>query len=114
MLIYLIVDTLDKCPNIAGIPLSHDQVLDVVEKLVKLNIPNLHLCITSHPKVDICASIEPLTSTTNWVSLHDKRGQKDDIIEFVSTVVQSDMKMQRWDEDRKLVIEMLSERAGGM
>ncbi|KAH9970768.1 hypothetical protein BJV74DRAFT_256116 [Russula compacta] len=113
--IYLIVDALDECPNTAGIPSSRDQVLDLVEKLVKLNIPNLRLCVTSRPEIDIRASLEPLTSRTNRMSLHDEGGQKNDIIDFVSSVVHSDKKMRRWrDEDKKLVIETLSERADGI
>jgi len=57
--------------------------------------------------------LEPLTSFR--VSLHEESGQKRDIIEYVTSVVQSDLKMRRWrDEDKNLVIETLSERADGM
>jgi len=111
--IYLIFDALDECPNTIGIPSSRDKVLALVEKLVKLNLPNLHICITSRPEIDIRTFIEPLTP--NRMSLHSQRGQKKDIIDYVNSVVYSDMNMRRWrEEDKKLVIDVLSERADGM
>ena len=94
-------------------PSPRDKVLVLVEKLVKLKLPNLHLCVTSRPEVDIRISIEPLTS--NRISLHDETGQKEDIVEFVRSVVNSDKNMRRWrDDDKEMVIETLSERADGM
>ena len=111
--IYLIFDALDECPNTTGVPSSRDKVLSLVEKLVKLNLPNLHLCITSRPEIDIRTFLEPLTS--HQISLHDESGQKKDIIDYVNSVVYSDMNMRRWrEEDKKVVIEVLSERADGM
>ena len=113
--IYLVLDAVDECPNTKGIPSSRRQVLDLVEKLVKQGPPRLHLCITSRPEVDIRTSLEPLTSTSNRICLHDQTGQRKDIIEFVRGVVYSDENMRRWrDEDKQLVIKMLSERASGM
>jgi hypothetical protein len=111
--IYLIFDALDECPNTIGMPSSRDKVLSLVEKLVKLNLPNLHLCITSRPEIDIRTFLEPLTS--NRISLHDESGQKKDIINYVNSVVYSDMNMRRWrEEDKKVVIDVLSDRADGM
>jgi hypothetical protein len=112
---YLVLDAVDECPNTKGIPSSRRQVLNLVEKLVKQSHPRLHLCITSRPEVDIRTSLEPLTSTSDRICLHDRIGQKKDIVEFVRGVVYSDENMQRWrDEDKQSVIEMLSERANGM
>ena len=94
-------------------PTPRDKVLALIEKLVELGLPNLRLCITSRPEVDIRMSIEPLTS--NWLSLHDQSGQKKDINDFVCSVVYSDRNMRRWrDEDKRMVIETLSKRADGM
>ena len=110
---YLIFDALDECPNTTGMPSARDNVLAVVEKLVKLNLPNLHLCITSRPEIDIRASLEPLT--TNRMSLHDQSGQKKDIADYVNSVVHSDKNMRRWrEEDKNVVIDVLSDRADGM
>ncbi|KAF8469399.1 hypothetical protein DFH94DRAFT_656891, partial [Russula ochroleuca] len=111
--IYIIVDGLDECPNNLGMPTPREEVLDLVEDIVSLRVPNLHICVTSRPEIDIQTILEPLTSLR--VSLHDQTGQKKDIVDYVSSVVYSDKKMRRWrEEDRKLVIEKLSERADGM
>ena len=111
--VYLIIDGLDECPDSSGLPSPREQVLDLLKELVELSLPNLHICVTSRPEIDIRATLEPLT--TRCVSLHDQTGQKKDIIDYVTFVVYSDTKMRRWrDEDKKLVIETLSERADGM
>ena len=110
--IYLI-DALDECPDSSGLPTPREQVLDLLKDLVELSLPNLHLCVTSRPEIDIRTVLEPLTSRS--VSLHNQSGQKKDIIDYVTSVVSSDAKMRRWrDEDKKLVIETLCERADGM
>ena len=110
---YIIMDALDECPNTFGMPSPRDVVLDFVKGLVELALPNLRICITSRPEIDIQTVIEPLT--TRRVSLHDETGQKKDIVEYVSSVVRSNMRMGRWrEDDQKLVIETLSERADGM
>jgi len=111
--IHLIVDALDECPDTTGVASSRDQVLAVVERLVKSNLSNLRLLVTSRLEIDIRSSLEHLTS--NCISLHDQIGQKTDITQFVSSIVHSDKNMRRWrDEDKRLVIETLSDRADGM
>jgi len=67
--VYLIIDALDECPDSSGLPTQREQVLDLLKDLVKLSLPNLHLCVTSRPEFDIRNAIEPLTSRR--VSLHD-------------------------------------------
>ena len=111
--IYIILDALDECPNTFGVPSPRDMVLNFVKELVELSLTNLHICITSRPEIDIRTVIQPLTSRR--VSLHDETGQKKDIADYVSAVVRSDMRMSKWrEEDQKLVIETLSDRADGM
>ena len=111
--IYLILDALDECPNNSCLPTPREEVLDLVNDLVNLYLPKLRVCVTSRPEIDIQTILEPLTSL--HVSLHNQTGQKEDIVDYVSSVVYSDKKMGRWrEEDRKLVIETLSERADGM
>ena len=79
----------------------------------RVSLPNPRLCVTSHPEIDIRTALGPLTSRS--VSLHNQIGQKKDIVDYVTSLVYSDARMQRWrDEDKKLVIETLSERADGM
>jgi hypothetical protein len=112
---YIIIEAVDECSDTTGITSARDQVLSLVETLVKLNLPSLHLCVTSRPEVDIRTSPETLTSPYNCISLHDESGQREDIADFVRAVVNSDKNMRRWgDEDKELVVETLLERADGM
>ena len=111
--IYIIIDALDECPDTSGMPSQREQVLSLLKELVDLSLPNLHLCVTSRPEIDIRRALERLT--TRCVSLHEQSGQKKDIVDYVTSVVHSDSKMRRWrEEDKKLVIETLSKRADGM
>ena len=111
--IYVIVDALDECPNSPGRLSARGDVLDLIEELVGLKLPNLHLCVASRPEMDIRTVLEPLTSLK--ISLHDEIGQKEDIIKFIKFVVISDRNMRRWKEsDKQLVIDTLSDGADGM
>ena len=110
---YIIVDALDECPNTSGFPTAREEVLDFLEELVGLNVPNLRICVTSRPEIDIRTILEPLTSL--HVSLHDESGQRQDILNYIRTVVLSDRRMRRWTlEDKQLVIDTLSAMADGM
>ena len=110
---YIIVDALDECPNLSGIPTPREIVLGLVKDLVDLRIRNLHICVTSRPEIDIKNFLEPLTSSA--ISLHDEGGQQKDIFDYVSGVVSSDNRMRRWRSDQKeLVIEGLTKKADGM
>jgi hypothetical protein len=110
---YVIVDAVDECPNTSGIPAPRERVLGLVKDLVDLRLPNLRICVTSRPEIDIRNTLEPLTS--RCLSIHDQPGQKKDIAEYINAVVRSDVKMKKWRElEKKLVIETLSEKADGM
>ncbi|KAF8270105.1 hypothetical protein EI94DRAFT_1723881 [Lactarius quietus] len=113
--IFIILDALDECPDSSTIPSPRSEVLQLVKELVDLGLKELHICATSRPEVDIRAVLEPLAFRS--VSLHDQSGQKTDIADYVQNVVNSasSMAMRRWrDDDKKLVIETLTERADGM
>jgi len=110
---YIIVDAIDECPNTSGFPTAREEVLDFLERLVSLNLPNLRIGVTSRPEIDIRTVLEPLTSL--HVSLHDEAGQKQDILNYIKNVVHSDRQMRRWrPEDKQLVIDTLSAKADGM
>ena len=92
---------------------SRDEVLELIEELVDLKLPNLHLCVASRPEMDIQTILEPLAKLK--ISLHDEVGQKGDIIKYIESVVHSDRRMRKWrEEDQNLVIDTLSEKADGM
>jgi hypothetical protein len=113
--IYLIIDALDESPISSGIPSARERVLRVLKELVDLGLPSLHICVTSRPEIDIRNAIEPLTSLR--VSLHDETGQREDIADYVRSIVysDSDTNMKRWkNEDKEIVVKTLSERADGM
>ena len=113
--IYLIMDALDESPITSEIPPARERVLQLLKQLVELGLPNLHICVTSRPEIDIRNAIEPLTSLR--VSLHNQTGQKEDIADYVRSIVysNSDTNMRRWkNEDKEVVVKTLSERADGM
>ena len=110
--IYIVVDALDECPNTSGIPTPRELVLSLLDDVVRLGLPNLHLCVTSRPEVDIKDVLGPLART---ISLHDENGQKEDISDYVRKFVSSDRMMRRWRSDEKdLVVKELSQKADGM
>ena len=110
---YIILDAIDECPNTSGFPTAREEVLDLVEELASLDLPNLRICVTSRPEIDIRTVLEPLTSL--HMSLHDEVGQKQAILAYISNVVHSDRRMRRWRlEDKQLVIDALSTKADGM
>jgi hypothetical protein len=111
--IFLIVDALDECPNLSGTPSAREEVLDLIGELVDLGLPNVHLCVTSRPEIDIRTVLEPLASLK--ISLHDEVGQKEDILEYIRSIVRSDRRMRKWiEEDKQLVIDTLSDKSDGM
>jgi hypothetical protein len=111
--VHIIIDALDECPNNSGLPTPREKVLGLVQNLVGLHLNNVHICVTSRPEIDIQTALEPLTSLR--VSLHNQSGQIKDILDYINYVVYSDRMIQRWrEEDKRLVIKTLSERANGM
>ena len=111
--IYIIIDALDECPNLSGTPSARGKVLELIEEIVDLKLPNVHLCVASRLEMDIRMVLGPLTSLR--ISLHDESGHKEDIIGYIESVVHSDPKMRRWrKEDQNLVIDMLSQNADGV
>ena len=111
--IYIIIDALDECPKASGRQSSRENVLALVEELVGLHLSNLRICVTSRPEADIESVLKHLNPHS--ISLHDEGGQRKDIIDYVTSVVDTDPKMKRWKPaDKELVAETLSKKANGM
>jgi len=111
--VYLIIDALDECPNTSSLPSPRENVLKLVEDLLESRLPNLRICVTSRPDTDIKVLLEPLS--LHSVSLHDERGQMEDIENYVKSVVTKDPRCRRWKaEDKQLVIDVLKRNADGM
>ena len=111
--VYLIVDALDECPNTSSTPSPRSKVLELIEKLIKSQVSNLHICVTSRPETDIKKALDPLLFRP--VSLHDELGQEHAIEEYITSVINTDPKNETWrEEDRRLVIDVLTRKAAGM
>ena len=110
---YLIIDALDECSNISGLSSPRAEVLILLEDLINSHVSNLRICVTSRSEVDIKPVLEPLTFRS--VSLHDESGQKEDIKNYIKSVVGTNRNMRRWKpEQKQLVIDVLTERVDGM
>jgi hypothetical protein len=111
--VYIVIDALDECPAMTGLPSPREEVLELVKDLVELKIRTLRICVTSRPEADIEPVLTPLAFHS--ISLHDEHGQALDIREYIKFVVSSDPKIPAWrKEDKELVIEVLSKKADGM
>ncbi len=111
--IFLIVDALDECSDTSPIPSHREKALALLEKLIDWKLPNLRICVTSRPEVDIKAVLVPLTFRS--ISLQDERGQMEDIENYIKSVVEKDPKNRRWTaQDKQIVIDVLTRNADGM
>ena len=111
--VYLIVDGVDECSNTSDLPSPREKVLMLLENLVDLQLPNLRICVTSRPEIDIRVALEPLTFRS--ISLHDESEQRKDIDNYIRFVVNADLKMRRWKAaDKELVIDVLIKKSDGM
>ena len=111
--VYLIVDGLDECPNTSVVRSHRAEVLTLIVELVKTEILNLRICVTSRPELDIKDVLDPLTSFS--VSLHDERGQNRDIEDYIRSMINTRPKKGKWKEEhRVLAIDVLIKMANGM
>jgi hypothetical protein len=110
--VYLIVDALDECPNPSVVRSPRAKVLTLIKDLVKTQILNLRMCVTSRLENDIKGVLDPLIFHS--VSLHDESGQKNDIEDYIKSVINT-RTTKRWKEEhKKLAIDVLTEKSNGM
>ena len=115
--IYVVMDALDECPlecpDHSMLTTAREEVLVALKDLVELYLPNLYFCVTSRPEVDIKFILSQLRIRD--ISLHDESEQQKGMTDYIRSFVHSDLKMREWpDEDKELVIKVLSEKADGM
>lgn len=111
--IYIIIDAIDECPHTHGTLSTRKEILGLIDELVNLKLPNVYFCVASRPEIDIRNAIEPLKPLQ--ISLHDEDGQKNDIIKYIKSIIYSDRNMRNWrEEDKQLVIDILTSKADGM
>jgi len=110
--IFLIVDALNECPDTHTPPSPREEVLFLIKDLVDSQFPNLRICVTSRPEVDITQVLVPLTFRS--ISLHDERGQMEDIENLIKSIVNTDISTRTWRlEHKQVVIDVLTNRANG-
>src|SRR5712691_12567318 len=108
--VYLIVDALDECPSTSSLSSPREELLSLLEDLVQEKLPNLRICVTSRPEVDIKTILEPLAFRS--VSLQDASGQQKDIKDYIESMIRTNKKMQNWSPHHKqLVIDALTRKA---
>ena len=108
--VYIVVDALDECPNTRS---SRAEVLNLLEELIKSQLPNLRICFTSRPEPDIKNILYPLIS--HCVSLHDESEQNRDIEIYIKSIINTHPKNRWWKaEHKQLVIDVLTKKANGM
>ena len=111
--VYLIVDALDECPSTDAFPSPRDEVLSLIDELIKSEISNLWICVTSRPETDIKDVLDSLVFCS--ISLHGESGQKADIEDYIKSAINTNPKNKRWKaEDKQLVIDVLTSKADGM
>jgi hypothetical protein len=111
--IFLIVDALDECSDTSPLPSHREDVLVLVGNLINLKLPNLRICVTSRPEVDIKTVLVPLTFRS--ISLQDETGQMEDVENYIKSVVKRDRKNLGWTvQDEQMVIDVLTRKANGM
>ena len=111
--VYLIVDGLDECSNTSDMPSPREKILLLFEDLIESRLPNLRICVTSRPEIDIKVVLEPLAFRS--ISLHDEGQQKKDIENYITSVVNTDPKIRKWKPaDKEMVIDVLINRSDGM
>jgi hypothetical protein len=111
--VYLIIDALDECPSTFSMSTPRKKLLSFLEDLVKAKLPNLRICVTSQPEVDIKRILQPLAFRS--ISLHDEYGHKKDIVRYIESIVNSNENMQDWNSEHKqLVIDVLKRKMDGM
>ena len=111
--LYLIVDGLDESPNTSTQSDRRDRVLSFFDGLVKAQLQNLRLCVTSRPEVDIRDILKPLPFCS--ILLETETGQKEDMNDYIKSFVHENKNMKSWKPKHKqLVINALTNKADGM
>src|SRR5260221_9251356 len=111
--VYLVVDALDECPSTSSLSSPREKLLSFLEDLVEAQLPNLRICVTSRPEIDIKAILGPLAFRS--VTFNDESGKARDTTKHIESTVNTHKNMQNWNpEHKQLVIDVLTKKADGM
>lgn len=103
--IFLVLDALDECK-------SNERLLDLIEKITKMQGDKLNLLVTSRTEKDIKRRMEGLDA----VSIHLQGAMiESDIRTYVEQTLKTDPRLNKWNEGLKSEIrDVLLEGAQGM
>jgi hypothetical protein len=112
--IYLIIDGVDQCPDSSGSgPSAREQVLKLIDDLVGLRLSNVHICVSSRPEIG--KRTVSKDSTMLSVSLHEQNGHREDIGDYIKSMVYSDPKMGSLSEkEKRRVVETVTKKSHGV
>jgi hypothetical protein len=111
--VYIVVDALDECPDTPTLRSPRAKVLDLIKELIESHLPNLRVCVTSRQETNIKDVLDHVLH--HYVSLHDEKGQRRDIEDYIKFVINEHKKNNKWTaENKQLVIETLIKKADGM
>jgi hypothetical protein len=113
--IYIVIDGVDNCIEAESTESPRKKVLKFLEHLVRSRHPKLNICVTSSLKGDMEKSLKPLVAavSSRQVILHDEKGQKEDIRNYIAAFVRNRM-LALPEKDKDDVIKKLLDQAGGM
>lgn len=110
---YIVVDALDECPGIPGSPSPRATFLGLIQELINLHIPNLHICVLSDLDPEVEFVLFPLASRR--VCLHEESGHSQDIIRYLRWMLSTHPRMKGWKaSDKEVVINTLFRKAEGV
>jgi hypothetical protein len=107
--VYVILDALDECAQ-------RTDLMAMLEKIVRWQLPNLHLLFTSRRESDIESSLEDIVDQQNWICLQSELVDKD-IQLYVRQRLFDDKNLRKWQKDialRQEIVTALMQGARGM
>ncbi|KAH0834441.1 hypothetical protein FOPE_03553 [Fonsecaea pedrosoi] len=105
--VYILLDALDECPRYS----QRDRVLNALQEMRKWSLPGLHLLVTSRDELDIRVSLNP---DQNQMLIMKNAGIDQDISDFISSQLEVDPKLRRWQQHHGRIKSALTDRAQGV
>lgn len=110
--VYILLDALDESPA----DNSREEVLLVIERIRKWQLPGLHLLVTSRDLLDIRDGLQFYGTDQDWERVWlNKTNVQQDITNYVSYMINHDRKLLGWNKEQREKIKIcLVERASGV
>ena len=105
--VFIVIDALDEGPRRE----PRQRVLDVLETIRNWKIQRLHILITSRTEPDIVSCLQLPTSQQVLMA---NIGVDQDTSKYVESRFDNDRRLQKWQQYRGKITDMLSEKANGV